>query len=318
MNHRLSSTVLGLLPSAAFLIAAGLLAWSWRSELPDPIAVHFGPDGADGFGSLGGFLAMMLGIFGALAIGAWLMAILLGRSAATRRLGVGFGVGMSVFGAASTLGTLAGARGLTDPAQTPGVDGTLLVALTAGLLLGGLAAWAVPADRPDPAAGTVQGPRLDLGAQERAVWSQRVTSTVGLWIGCGTTLLMAGLSVAFRTPALLMIAALLGVLLASMMIFRVTVDGTGLHLRSALGWPRADVPGEEITAVEVTRVRAFREFGGWGVRVGRNGSVGYVLRDGEGIRVSRTGGRDLVVTVPDAATGAALLTTLAERNRAQE
>jgi hypothetical protein len=49
------------------------------------------------------------------------------------------------------------------------------------------------------------------------------------------------------------------------------------------------------------------------VRVG--GGVGYVVRTGEGIEVERTSGRRFVVTVDDAATGAALLTTLADRAR---
>ena len=57
------------------------------------------------------------------------------------------------------------------------------------------------------------------------------------------------------------------------------------------------------------------EFGGWGYRVGRGGRVGVVLRTGEALQVQRTGGRAFVVTVDDAATGAALLNTLAARSR---
>jgi hypothetical protein len=58
-----------------------------------------------------------------------------------------------------------------------------------------------------------------------------------------------------------------------------------------------------------------REFGGWGYRVGTDGTVGIVVRTGEGLRIRRTGDRSLVVTVDDAATGAALLNTLADRAR---
>ena len=62
-------------------------------------------------------------------------------------------------------------------------------------------------------------------------------------------------------------------------------------------------------------VSPFAEFGGWGYRVGRGGRVGIVLRSGPALQVERTGGRSLVVTVDDAATGAALLNTLAARAR---
>ncbi|WP_169165957.1 DUF1648 domain-containing protein [Cellulomonas taurus] len=313
MNHRLSTTLLALLPSAALLTAAGLVSWSWRDDLPDPVATHFGADGADGFGSFGGFVGVLLAVFGAVAVIGWLIALLRGQSSITRRIGVGVAVGASAFGASNLLGTLNASRGLSDATQVGAVDGVIAVSTLAGLALGALAAWAVPGDRPVPARGSISGPRLPLSSHERAVWSQQVSSPVGLGVGGVTTVGMLVLAVVLRMPALILIGALLAALLATMLVFRVTVDATGLRLRSALGWPRTHVPATEIVGVEVAQVSPFREFGGWGVRVGRGGEVGWVLRAGEAIRVLRTGGRDLVVTVPDAATGAALLTTLAER-----
>ena len=65
----------------------------------------------------------------------------------------------------------------------------------------------------------------------------------------------------------------------------------------------------------MTTVSPLAEFGGWGYRVGRGGRVGVVLRTGEGLQVERSGGRSFVVTIDDAATGAALLNTLAARSR---
>lgn len=315
MRHRLSTTLLALLPSAALLTTAGLVAWSWRDELPDPVATHFTADGADGFGSFGSFVSVMLAVFGAVAVVGWLIALVRGQASITRRIGVGLAVGMSAFGASTLLGTLNASRGLADAGQAGSVNGVIVVSTLAGLVLGGLAAWAVPGDRPDPAHGAVSGPHLPLSSHERAAWSRQVTSPVGLAIGGASTVTMLVLAIVLRMPALILIAALLGALLATMLAFRVSVDASGLRLRSALGWPRTQVPATEIVGVEVTDVSPFREFGGWGVRVGRGGEVGWVLRAGEGIRVQRTGGRDLVVTVPDAATGAALLGTLAERAR---
>ena len=38
--HRLSSAILGLALPLAVLAAAGVIAWSWRDALPDPVATH--------------------------------------------------------------------------------------------------------------------------------------------------------------------------------------------------------------------------------------------------------------------------------------
>jgi hypothetical protein len=105
------------------------------------------------------------------------------------------------------------------------------------------------------------------------------------------------------------------VLFAAMLAFTVRVDATGLTVRSILGRPGTHIPADEVERASVTEVRALRQFGGWGWRVGRGGRVGVVLRSGEGLLVERSGGRSFVVTVGDAATGAALLNTLADRAR---
>ncbi|GAA3029785.1 hypothetical protein GCM10020000_03060 [Streptomyces olivoverticillatus] len=57
-----------------------------------------------------------------------------------------------------------------------------------------------------------------------------------------------------------------------------------------------------------------RDFGGWGYRA-RPGASGIVLRSGDAISARLTTGSEFVVTVDDAATAAALLNTLADRER---
>lgn len=94
------------------------------------------------------------------------------------------------------------------------------------------------------------------------------------------------------------------------------VDRRGLMVRSVIGWPRMRIPLNEVVSAEVTMVSPMGDFGGWGYKVDLAGTVGIVVRAGEAIRVRRTGERAMVVTVDDAATGAALLNTLADRGRA--
>ncbi len=66
---------------------------------------------------------------------------------------------------------------------------------------------------------------------------------------------------------------------------------------------------------DTTTVDPLAQLGGWGVRYGRAGTVGFVGRKGEALAVERTGGRPLVVTVDDVARAAALLNTLVDRSR---
>ncbi len=80
-----------------------------------------------------------------------------------------------------------------------------------------------------------------------------------------------------------------------------------------LGAPRFRVPLAEVAGVTVLQVNPMGEFGGYGVRAIR-GRTGIVLRRGPAIDVERTSGRHLVVTVADAAAGAALLQALAHVN----
>ncbi|GIG28402.1 lipase chaperone [Cellulomonas marina] len=315
--HRTASTVLALVPAAVTLGTAAALVASWRSRLPDPVAVHFGPGGADGYSALGPFVTLGLGLFAALAVAGWLVAVRWGRDAMTRRIGVGLAAGLAAFGAVLVAGVLALQRGLADAARTPDVDPVVTGAVVAGLVLGGLCAWAVPADASAPATdpGPLDGPRLPLGPQERAVWTGRVVSRVAVALGGGATLLVAALAVGLRIPGLLVLVAALAALVVTGAVVVVTVDATGLTARSPLGWPRYRIPLDEVLGARATHVRPLADFGGWGYRLGRGGRVGYVLRTGDALEVSRTGGRTFVVTVDDAATAAALLTTLAERAR---
>lgn len=314
--HRLASTLLGLLPALALLGGATLLVASWWDELPDPIATHWGPDGVDGVGDAATNLTLLVLLFAAIAVGMWLIAVLGGRDAAHRRIGVGMAAGSGAFGAVFVAGVADAQRGLADATLAGDIDGAVLLAAGAGLALGAVAAWAVPGDARQPAAGArVEGARLPLGPHERAAWSGRASGPAVLAAGVGGALLSGAVALAVAMPGLLLVTLAMSLLVATSGLLTVTVDARGLVARSALGWPRLRVPLDEVVAAREVEVRPLPDFGGWGYRIGRGGRSGFVVRRGPGIEVKRTGGRVLVVTVDDAATGAALLATLAERAR---
>lgn len=316
--HRLASTVLTLVAPTALLLVAAAVALNWRDRVPDPVASHWGPDGVDGTSSFAGLLALLpaLGVpFLALA---WAIAFFIGHSALTRRFAAALATWIAGFAGGTTLTMLAAQLDVADAHDARDVGGAMALAFTVPLALAALAAWVTPGDRPLPAAEPVPAgaPRIPLPAGEMASWVRRVD-----WVHPAVVVVMctafAGLMGATTRSWWFAgaIFAFLAVLVGGLTGWTVTVDRRGLVARARLPRPRILVPVEEVESAVVVRVNPLREFGGWGLRMGLDGRVGLVLRSGEALEVTRTGGRRVLVTVDDAATGAALLNTLAARTR---
>ncbi|GAA4286648.1 hypothetical protein GCM10022262_10070 [Georgenia daeguensis] len=250
------------------------------------------------------------------------LSLRVGRTAVTRRTVLGLASGTAVlFG--GLLVTMVGAQvDVPDAsaAETPdlGLTLTVVAAVLVGVVAGSLAGPDpdLPATAPVPATAS----RTPLAATERAVWIRtagpdallRRWGGVGLAVYVGLSAWIAVVAASWFV-ALVMLAVL--ALLVTMLMWQVRVDASGLTVRGALGWPHQHVPAHEVVEASTRRVSPSREFGGWGLRTAVDGTVGVVVRAGESIAVDRSGGRRFVVTVDDAATGAALLNTFAERAR---
>ena len=317
--HRGSTTAITLGVPAAMVSVAVAVALAWRPELPDPIATHWGPGGvADRFGPFGPHVIAHAAIVTVFAGGMWAFGWFWGREAMSRRLAAGAAVWFAGVLSGILLGNLYLQRGLADATDVGTAGGPLAFAFATGTVAAILAAWAVPGDAPSPTrdplpAGAMT---LDLGSGEQATWVQEVGQE-GLKVIIAIVLTFAVLiGVLTRQWAFVgAITAAIGLLLAAILRWTVTVDHNGLTARSTVRWPLVRVPLDEVVVAEEVQVDPLREFGGWGLRAGRGGRTGVVVRKGGALQVERTGGRVLVVTVDDAATGAALLNTLAARTR---
>ncbi|MFE3069165.1 DUF1648 domain-containing protein [Streptomyces sp. NPDC059247] len=291
-----------------------LLALRW-DQLPDPLATHFGLDGGrpDGFTGRTAF---------ALVSTALLLVLGAGWTALVQR--------GSLWGAWATAGFTGALLVLlvrdnldaTDPALVESSLADPLLALAAAVLFGlvGLALTrTVPRAAPTGAAAGPDALRLPLGASEIAGWSRATASR--------TLTVLAALALA-ATPFVLLLAPWPGALLGLLGLLvglpglalarvRVSVDRRGLTVRSALfARPRVRIPLDEVAGAAVRTLdtaAVLSEFGGWGYRV-RAHRTGVIVRTGEALVVRRDSGREFAVTVPDAATAAALLNTLAERH----
>jgi hypothetical protein len=296
----------GLLASAAVLGAYAALA----DRLSDPAP---GTDGAP----LSSW-ALVIGMpVTWILVGAGVVA---GRFLAApwsaRRWVVGAAVGWVLLLGGQVGGLIAGALGPVPWWLSPG-------AVVAWALVAAVAGWWAAGPDPDlPAAVGGPGPaapRIRLRPGERAVWTRavvcprRVGQAVG-WAGAVAVLCWVNghLPVAYLAPSALVLALLLGQAWA-----RVRVDARGVRVEQPL--VRRTLVGVDLAhvteaAAEVVGPRALPR--GFGV-LNADRAWGYrATRGGELLRLATTDGRDFVVTVPDAATAAALVNAELDRRGA--
>lgn len=295
--------------------------------LPAPIAVHWGPSGApDGFGEP--WLAVVLPLVITLAYGAFALTVVgltreRGVVTANQKLILAIGPFLAVV----VTGVIGGAtlmqRGLADAADAPSIVPILFGSFGVAIALG-LASWfLLPAVSPaSPEAGEGELPRLELDATARAVWVQEVAPTRALGISVTVVLSIAiiagGVALWLVAPLPAFLVYVLGMatlmlLVIGTLYWRVTIDGRGFRAVSVIGFPRFIIPLNEVETADDIVVQPAGDFGGWGLRWGGRRRVGIILRSGEALEVRRKDGRQLVVTVPRARTGAALLNSLAQR-----
>ncbi|MDY7105642.1 MAG: DUF1648 domain-containing protein [Actinomycetota bacterium] len=293
----------------------------WSSRLPDPIATHwtFGGEANDSMSSVA--FALLIGGFMLLG-GAALVAGVAraGTRAAWPPVATFLGIYFVTMFAA--LGVHTAAVNLDHDTWTdvagPSV-GVVLAITIVPLVLGALAARLVstrwPAPAPDLPSGA--GTQLPVDDGERVVWIGRCANPLLLALSAG--LVALGVATAMVTAwwigAILVVS---GIVSAPLGAVTVVVDPGGLKVRYGLfGWPVTRIAADRVRASTAIDVEPSR-WGGWGYRgslhLMRRAAV--VLRRGEGIRADLDGDRVFVVTVDDAATGAALLETYRQRQPA--
>ncbi|MBL3686065.1 DUF1648 domain-containing protein [Leucobacter zeae] len=324
---------IGLLIPLALLGAAAALLVAWMPRLPDPAATHWsGSGGPDGFGSPWTYVWILIGIGGGLVLLIWALAVLGGRLPGARgldgepapawsgiqRLLVAFGAGFSLLMITTAVGSAAVQLDLADAADAGSIG--WLVALGFGCWIAGTAlAWfAQPSIvvRLGPAAPAAP---LPVRPTERVVWFGDVRPSRVYLGAMGIALLTLGWSTVFVfakpvdpwarsvTVSALVLVVLLGTI---SLWFRVRIDRGGLEARSIVGWPVLRVPADDVRSVEAASINPLGDFGGWGLRWAP-GRTGLVMREGEGLVVTRKDGRIFAVTLDDAETAASVLAAVA-------
>lgn len=321
MTKRTRMLVVGVIVPLLIAAAAVVVMIAALPDLPDPVAVHWGPSGApDRFGSPVGPV-LLVGI-GVLVYSAFAFVMARAQHTVNARIVLAAAPFLATVLGVITAGGLLVQRGIADARDTPSILPVVLVGFAAGIALAVVAWFVLPAADPAPAPDPADLPTLDLADGARAAWFQRVEPArwlgvllvvVGLaaLVGGGVAMWLAGSTAVL--VVYLVVIGLIVVAAVSSLFWTVRVDGRGLLARSALGFPRITVPLDDVESASSLAAGGARDFGGWGLRWAGPGRVGIILDSGPALEVRRKSGGSLTITVAHSERAAALLNSLARR-----
>lgn len=319
VDHRVDVRFAAAFCLLATVLLSGAAGWIWsvRDRLPSPIARHWSGGQADGFSELPAILAMSVGLPMVVVVPLALGAALSRSPLAMRRCLGATSMFLLVFLTVLFVDSIRVQLDLADASSARPPNAGLAAGLLLGLV-GVVAAFALIRDRPEQVAArtAVEPPPPDaprLAEVPHLPWEAApsgVDTAAAVTLGAAVVILvalvpLAGWPLLLLVPPLVAVGGLFG-------RSRVVVDARGFEAR-ALGRRFMHVPLAEVAAADVVEVDPFWEFGGWGLRVDVAGREGLITRKGPAVRIRRGDRSEVLVTVEDAATAAALLNTLADR-----
>lgn len=308
--------LLALLGSLLLLAA---VAAAIIGDLPDPVAITFGGDGtANSFATRSSVWPLAVGIpavaAGVLAAVTWTSGR---RPPEGLRWLVGMPVGIVWAAGGVIVATMLPQRGLADATTATVAPGGIVLALVLGVAATVLVGRLV--DLPDPpstsAAAPADATRADLPWGTTALWRGTTPAGRGMLLVGGGILVVAavvaGVLADWWVGAIVLVAV---VPLAASTRFRVTLGSGGLQVAGPLaGWPRLAVPLDTVTGASATTIRPL-EFGGWGLRMQpTTGTTAVVTRAGPALRLDRTDGTAVVVSLDEADQAVAVANALLDR-----
>lgn len=294
-----------LLWAAVWALGAVALALVALSSLPDPLAIHWGPDGSpDGSAPLWalpatGFLVAVLGL-----VLAPIFSV--GSEPSMEAFAV---TGMSGALAVALVGVASYANWGADSWTEAREIGVLAIVALFGLPLLGIASGIVLGKHWYPVKlverSDVSRDVIEVESGERVSWVGRAR-VKGVPLG----MFAVAIALIFFLPEFPLWAFVL-VVGVGMVFSQVEAQVTNDGLRVRLG----GVPVRRISLDSISSARMIDaepvEFGGWGWRV-VGGKTAIMLRAGEALAVTLRNGRQFVISVDDAATGAGLINGLVE------
>ena len=323
MNHALYTARILFISLIVPLLLAGIaLVWSFSlaAHLPARVVVHWDLSGhPNGYGSpfefpivVASVCLPLIAIFG----GAVVLISHRGPLTLLAKLLAVMSIWVTLLISTTVMGSL------LDPNAGKDMGAMLGLGLGVGTVVAA-GAWFVLPRGVRGVTGSVRPPvpAVTLAEGERASWIRTASVSAGMiWIVVAVCALIAAVTIVSTIATngqywwLCFVPVVVLLITLSNFAWTVRVDARGLRIRSVLGIPVVRVPLDQISSADVTDVQAFSQYGGWGIRFALNGRIGVIVRSGEALEVHRSKGLDVVVTVDDATSAAALLNGLVQRN----
>lgn len=289
--------------------AAWAFALTFRDELPDPVAVHWGANGEVSTDSLNSLLVTSSIITLVLC---WFLAVLFFALKTPAKVTSGIIFGTAAFTVSVITVSLWGQRGLTDAAEAT-IGFEILIGVAIGLALGFVAAWLTPEEKlpavPAPA-GLIAAESADPTQRWRSTTrTQAVVVFAALFVVAG---LICGVIWELVFGLILVIS---GIALAIFAQSTATVTNRGITVSLLFGLIRHHTPTERIAGAESIEVNPLGDYGGLGLRLNAYGGPAFVQRTGEAVKVYRTDAPPVVVTADNADEGAQLLNAFVQASQ---
>ncbi len=170
-------------------------------------------------------------------------------------------------------------------------------------LLAFLIGWFIV--RPTPStAPEVEVPKLKIPATGTAAWiggAEAPTFIKLLGFSATLAILIPAIFVPFWWMILLVVMMIL--VFITLLNVKVLINDTGITWRMTGRVFHKTIPWSQIQAVDYATIN-IGDWGGWGYRVNTDGSA-ILIRAGEGLKIQRTTGKPLFITVDDASTAVA-------------
>ena len=196
------------------------------------------------------------------------------------------------------------------PFYWPELDEDLFVTIYLVIVIGGAIGLMVilssPLMRPpDSEVPMKDGLAIEDGVTRRLrpgeTYYLRIRFKLILYIMVPVTVMMAVmmLFIPDRTTLIIMgiTTAVMAIVTMIFMNFEVRADRSTLSFK--FGHFGKTLPLASITSISVTQVNAMKDFMGYGVRIGPDGTIGYILQGDVGFRVETDKGKRYVVTIPE-------------------
>lgn len=324
-SHSFRMLLVAVLVPIVITVAGVLVSIALASHAPSRIAVHWNINGRiDGYGSPFQYPILMAAICVPIIVFLGGTAVLISHrspvTAMIKLLAVS-SLWVTTLIAVGFTGALLGQPTAASVAKASGPGIALIVGAAIAFLVSVGAWFVLPKAQKSPTDDEITAVApVVLADGERASWIRTAAAShqvvwafavIGVFLGVVDIVVVESTNGQFWWFSFIPVVMLLIVL--SNLAWTVRVDARGVKIRSVLAFPSITIPLDNIEKANVVDIRAFSQYGGWGIRYNLQGRIGIILRSGPALEVHRKKGLVVVITVEDATTAAALINGLVQR-----